>query len=95
MALTNWLIPHAIGFQQSRSVFRQLITGKEGNMVICHMGHPVKEQIGPLLGAFTHHKSQDQAPNGSKGQPHPGVAIAFTINFGPVQVAFFGMHKTP
>jgi hypothetical protein len=94
IAPSLWGEPTAISIQQSIFVFWQLITGKDRNMLICDQFDPIYQQVGTLLGPFSDDKGQCQTPGGCKGNPDPGIPIAFIIDFRQREVIFFGVNKT-
>ena len=81
--------------QQCGAILSQLITGKEGDTLIGHLGHPREQQIGAGLGAFADDKGQHQAPHRRKGKPNPGISVRLTHEFGRDQIVLFGMYKAP
>jgi hypothetical protein len=68
-----------------------LITGEEGNIVICHVSNTIQQQVCTLLSTFTNDKGEYQAPNGRKGHPNPGIPVCFIVDLGEGQVIFFGV----
>ncbi len=95
IALSLGCEPTAVGIQQSLFVFWQLVTGKERNMLIRDPFDPIQQQISTLLGPFNNDKGQYQSPDGCKGNPDPGIPIAFIIELRQREVIFFGVNKTP
>lgn len=89
------LYPDAIGMQKCIVLFRELVAGKEGDVLVRHGLDPRQQQIGILLRALSHHESQNQAPHRGKGQPDPGIAIGVAGDFGKGSVCFFRRHEAP
>src|SRR5712691_318993 len=59
--------------QQGGAIFRQLVAGKEWDLIRGDIRDPLKQQVGFALCTLADDKRHDQAPLWGKGNPHPRI----------------------